>query len=112
DCFSRPLAVLKAYPPNAVYEPGLVPQNISLDQNAPNPFSTMTNFDYRIPTGGLVTLNIYDALGRKVATLVDGFIPDGEHTATFNASGLPAGVYIARLQAGGMVAQRMMQIVR
>ncbi|HZV12153.1 MAG TPA: T9SS type A sorting domain-containing protein, partial [Candidatus Kapabacteria bacterium] len=112
DCFSRPLAVLIVNPPNAVNEPGPVPQNISLAQNAPNPFSEMTNVEYRIPNDEKVSLNVYNALGRQVATLVNGFAGGGEHTAMFNATGLPAGVYIARLQAGGAVVQRMMQVVR
>ncbi len=88
------------------------PQNISLSQNAPNPFGEMTNVEYRIPNNEKITLNVYNALGRQVATLVNGFVGGGEHTATFNAAGLSAGVYIARLQAGGSVLQRMMQVVR
>jgi hypothetical protein len=88
------------------------PQNISLDQNAPNPFSEMTNVEYRIPNNEKITLNVYNVLGKQVAELVNGFMGVGEHTAVFNAAGLPGGVYIIRLQADGAVIQRMMQVLR
>lgn len=96
----------------SVKESQVTPQTILLAQNAPNPFSSTTNIEYRIPNDGLLTLNVYDALGREVATLVDGFVPGGEHSAMFNASGLSAGVYVARLQAGNIILQRMMQVLR
>jgi len=87
-------------------------QNISLSQNAPNPFGEMTNVEYRIPNNEKITLNVYNALGRQVAELVNGFMGGGEHMAVFNAAGLPGGVYIVRLQADGAVVQRMMQVLR
>jgi hypothetical protein len=113
NCFSRPIGTVNIRTERtSVNERPDMPQNISLDQNAPNPFGEMTSVEYRIPNDEKITLNVYNALGRQVATLIDGFIGAGEHTATFNATGLPAGIYIARLQVGGAVVQRMMQVVK
>ncbi|HET7153725.1 MAG TPA: T9SS type A sorting domain-containing protein [Candidatus Kapabacteria bacterium] len=88
------------------------PLNFSLDQNAPNPFSNNTVLHFITPANTRVMLNVYDALGRQVTTLVNGLVTAGEHTAAFSATGLPAGVYFARLQTGGTVIQRMMQVLR
>ena len=67
----------------------------------PNPFATRTRIAFSLPESGRVTLRIHDALGREVETLVDGMLGAGSHGYTFEAPGLPAGVYFARLQAGG-----------
>ena len=57
---------------------------------------------------GQVHLAVYDVLGREVAVLVDGRRPAGAQQATFEAAGLPSGLYLYRLEAGGRVeAQRM-----
>ncbi|MDA0874787.1 MAG: T9SS type A sorting domain-containing protein [Bacteroidetes bacterium] len=70
----------------------------------PNPFSGQTRLALSVPEAGRVTLRIYDALGREVATLIDGMLEAGSHGVTFDAPGLPSGVYYARLQAGGRQA--------
>jgi hypothetical protein len=53
-----------------------------------------------------------DLLGREVALLVDGEREAGEHTAVFDAEGRSSGVYIARLQTGGLLLTRRMSLVR
>lgn len=72
----------------------------------PNPFSGRTRLSLSVPETGPVTLRVYDALGREVATLVDAVLEAGSHAVTFEAPGLPAGVYYARLQAGARSATR------
>lgn len=67
----------------------------------PNPFTSRTRVTFSLPETGHVVLRIHDALGREVATLTDGVLEAGSHGFTFEAPGLPAGVYFARLQAGG-----------
>ncbi|MCB0313067.1 MAG: T9SS type A sorting domain-containing protein, partial [Calditrichaeota bacterium] len=54
----------------------------------------------------------YDMLGRKVATLVDGQLPAGSHALRWDASGLPSGVYIYRLQVNGDAQSRKMVLLR
>ena len=77
-----------------------------LEQNYPNPFSFTTTIRYEIPYNGdsftkvrtKVNVTIYDVLGRKVATLVDGEEYPGDKTVIFNAANLPSGVYFCRMR--------------
>ena len=72
----------------------------SLDQNYPNPFNPSTKISYSIKEEGLVTLKVYDILGKVVATLVNENKPAGNFEAEFNASQLPSGMYIYKIQSG------------
>ncbi len=76
------------------------PDRFALSQNYPNPFNPSTMIGYALPSPAHVTLAVYDMLGRTVATLVDRRQDAGAYNAAFDASGLPAGIYIARLHAG------------
>jgi hypothetical protein len=78
----------------------------SLSQNYPNPFSGRTRIAFETPTASPVHLAVYDALGRRVAVLVDATLPADRHTAEWNADGLASGVYLIRLQAGDQRATR------
>jgi mannose/cellobiose epimerase-like protein (N-acyl-D-glucosamine 2-epimerase family) len=77
------------------------PLEFRLEQNYPNPFNPATTISYRIPSGGRVTLAVFDMLGNRVATLVDGAVEPGTYTATWNAAGASSGVYFYRLSASG-----------
>ena len=79
----------------------LTPADYALHGARPNPAAEATTLRYDLPEAARVTLAVYDALGREVARLVDGEIPAGAHTATFEAGALPAGVYLVRMQADG-----------
>jgi hypothetical protein len=81
-----------------------IPATLYLDQNFPNPFNPATTITYRLNSSGWVALRIFDALGRNVATLVEGIQSAGEHRVPFSAGELPSGTYVARLQAGPNVA--------
>jgi hypothetical protein len=72
----------------------------ALSQNYPNPFSGRTRVTFETPAAGPVRLAVYDALGRRVAVLVDATLPADRHTAEWDAAGLASGVYLIRLQAG------------
>ncbi|MBI5214259.1 MAG: T9SS type A sorting domain-containing protein, partial [Ignavibacteriae bacterium] len=74
------------------------PEKFALNQNYPNPFNPVTNFGFRIADLGLVTLKVYDMLGREVATLIDKQeTEEGEYEFQFDGSNLPSGVYAYRL---------------
>jgi len=77
-----------------------IPTQFTLHNNYPNPFNPMTNIVFSIPTQANVQLSVWNALGEKVATLVDGIRPAGNHTAIFNASDISSGVYFYRLEVG------------
>ncbi len=88
------------------------PLSFTLEQNYPNPFNPTTTIAYALPAASEVSLTVYDVLGRAVATLVDARQPAGRHEAAFDASPLPSGVYIYRLQAGSFSAARRLVVLR
>ncbi len=71
-----------------------------LQQNYPNPFNPSTMIKYSVPNASNVKLILYDALGRQVKVLTDGFKEAGNYSYTLNAEGFSSGVYIVRLSAG------------
>ncbi len=66
----------------------------------PNPFNPTTILSYQLPVASHVNLRVYDTAGRLVTTLVDGWRGAGDHQITFDGSGLPSGIYFAKLKAG------------
>ena len=92
------------------------PESFALDSNYPNPFSGTTTIQFALPQSEQVELTVYDALGRRVATLVDQELPAGRHQVTWDgrtlSSPLSSGVYFYRLRAGDFTATRRMTLVR
>jgi hypothetical protein len=88
------------------------PAASSLSQNYPNPFNPATTVEFRIKNSDLVTLKVYDLLGREVAVLVHEVKNPGTYTARFDGSRLVSGVYCYRLTAGGSVLTRKMLLLR
>lgn len=88
------------------------PASFRLEPGFPNPFSGTATLRYALGEGGHVALTVTDALGRVVRRLVDGPVPAGTHEATFEADGLPSGVYLVRLAVDGASApvQRMVLV--
>jgi|GEM_PF-2122574 CubicO group peptidase (beta-lactamase class C family) len=75
-----------------------IANEFSLEQNYPNPFNPTTNLRFQIADFGLVTLKVYDVLGRKVATLLNNeAMEEGTHEVQFDASSLSSGVYFYRI---------------
>lgn len=86
-----------------------VPMAFALNENMPNPFQSTTHIRFRLGEASSdVSLRIYSLRGELIATLVRGPLASGSHELTFDASRLPGGVYVARLQAGKNVAVRRM----
>jgi hypothetical protein len=84
----------------------------ALEQNYPNPFNPSTVIGFQLSVAGKASLKVYDMLGREVAVLVNGTMPAGSHTATFDASNLTSGVYVYKLEAGGQVMTKRMTLVK
>jgi len=93
-----------------------VPTGFTLSQNYPNPFNPSTKIQYTVGNAGLVSLKVYDVLGREVATLVNGRQEAGSYTVPFNTSkgtlSLSSGVYFYRLQAGSLVSTRKLILMK
>lgn len=83
-----------------------------LKQNYPNPFNPVTSITFQVPEKSIVELNIYDLLGRKVSTLVNGIVSAGSHTVQFDASKLTSGVYFYRLNAGAFSQSRKLVLIK
>ncbi len=89
-----------------------IPKHYSLMQNFPNPFNPVTVIRYGLPAQSSVKLEVYNTLGQRIFTLVDDIVEAGYHEVPFNASHLPSGVYIYRLQAGGFVESRKLLLLK
>ncbi len=89
-----------------------IPNGFSLAQNYPNPFNPTTNITFNVPApGGYVSLNVYNMLGEKVRTLVDGYMQAGSHAAVFDGANLPSGAYIYSLETKkGSIYRKMVLI--
>jgi hypothetical protein len=91
---------------------GTLPVKLALAQNYPNPFNGRTIITYELPASGAVRLVLYTLLGEEVAVLVDGDQEAGIRSVSFDASGLPSGVYPYRVSAGGRSVTRLMMLLR
>lgn len=83
-----------------------------LEQNYPNPFNPLTNIGFEVKGVGFVSLKVYNSLGQEVATLVNEVKQPGRYTVSWNASGVPSGVYLYRLTAGTFVSTRKMLLMK
>jgi len=88
------------------------PKEFLLSQNYPNPFNPTTTINYNIPHTEKVSLTIYDLLGKKIATLVDGIQQAGNHQVSWNAFSASSGIYIYNIQAGKRIATKRMVLLR
>jgi hypothetical protein len=88
------------------------PERFSLNNNYPNPFNPTTKIQFTLPQAATVQLPVYNAIGQRVATLVNSKMAAGNHAVTFDGSGLTSGVYIYRLKAGEHSQTRKMLLVK
>ena len=93
-------------------EDGATPHRFALEQNFPNPFDRTTQITYSLPTTERVTLEVFNALGQRVATLIEGLQQPGVHAVEWTPSGLSSGVYHLRLRAGTQVLTKRAALVR
>jgi len=89
-----------------------VPDVYSLSQNYPNPFNPSTMIEYSLPEASVVTVRVYDILGREVAELVNEFKNQGTYKVSFDASRLASGVYLYRVEAGKFNSVKKMVLMK
>ena len=89
-----------------------LPKSFALEQNYPNPFNPSTTIKYSIPKFGLVTIKIYDILGREVKTLVNEEKNAGNYNVEFNAGRLASGIYLYRMSAGSFEETKKLILIK
>jgi len=89
-----------------------IPRTVSLGQNYPNPFNPKTTIEYNLSYPSFVTLEVFDLLGRKVKTLVNGVQTSQRNTISFDASQMATGIYLYRLTANGCSMVRKMVLTK
>ena len=87
------------------------PAEYRLGQNHPNPFNPTTSIKFKVPSSKVVTLKVYDVLGREVATLVNEVKEPGTYMLRWDASDISSGVCFYRLKAGDVVQTKRMMII-
>ena len=89
-----------------------LPTTVTLSQNYPNPFNPSTRIEFGLPKESHVTLEVYNILGERIATLVDEAMGAGYHTVRFDGASLPSGLYIYRMAAGSTTIVHKMMLVK
>ena len=100
------------YKITSVREKQTIANGYMLSQNYPNPFNPSTTIKYQLPESGLVSLKIYNILGKEVATLVNDNMREGLYEVSFNASKLVSGVYIYQLKVNDYLSSKKMILVK
>lgn len=90
----------------------VIPSVYTLSQNYPNPFNPTTTIDFSIPKSGLVTLKIYDVLGKEVGVVVNEVKIAGSYRVDINASNLTSGVYFYKLETGEFSQIKKMMLLK
>ena len=88
------------------------PVTFSLEQNYPNPFNPSTSIKYSVAQDGFVNVSVFNLIGEKVATLVNGNVKAGSYDVNFNASSLSSGVYFYSIEAGDFKSVRKMMLMK
>jgi hypothetical protein len=91
-------------------EPAVMKHIFDIGPIHPNPFRSSASVPFVLPERAHIRIRVYDALGRPVRMLADEWMNAGRHNVEFNAAGLPPGVYLCRLEAGGKTMARKMII--
>jgi len=104
DLTLRPTNLCYLYEPDSINSVKEIKDNtvkdFKLSQNFPNPFNPTTTINYSLPKAGNVKLTVYNAIGNKVATIVNEYKPAGNYSVQFYGSNLASGIYLYRLEAG------------
>ena len=90
----------------------VTPNSFCLYQNYPNPFNPSTRISFDLPHSGHIRLFVYDYLGREISTLVNDYRTAGHYDVTFNADGLPSGMYFYSISFGSFSSIKKMLLLR
>lgn len=79
-----------------------LPESFAIDSAYPNPFNSSVKLSYRISNSSHASISVYDLADVHVAELINDVTPSGYHKVTWDGSGVPSGIYIARMEVGGL----------
>jgi len=110
----------KNFPVSVDYDNLSIPDEFVLYQNYPNPFNPITKIKFTLPSPfegegrgvRLVTLKVYDVLGREITTIINKELAPGSYEVEFNGNGLASGMYFYRLEAGSFVQTKKMVLAK
>ncbi len=88
------------------------PDRFTVEQNYPNPFNPSTRIRYDLPQKSLVTVKVFNIIGREIITLVNGEETAGHHEIIFEATNMPSGIYLYRIQAGNFTQTKKMSLLK
>lgn len=110
--FSHSIALWTDYVTNVDKKSEHQPGSFELKQNYPNPFNPKTTIEYSIGTASLVKLEVFDMLGRKIATLVNAKQNPGTHKVEFNGQNLSSGIYFYRITANKRIITKKLVLIK
>lgn len=93
-------------------ENGTIPEKLTLNQNYPNPFNPSTIISVELREKSRVVLEVFNTLGQKVASVFNGMLNSGVTNFNFDGSKLSTGVYMYRLQSGGITISKKMMLIK
>jgi hypothetical protein len=89
-----------------------LPAVFSLSQNYPNPFNPATEIEFALPTASDVRLEVFNVLGQRIDMLVNGLLPAGYHSVTWNANSQSSGIYFYKITAGNFSQIHQMTLLK
>lgn len=99
-------------PTTAISEEPRFPSSFVLYQNYPNPFNPTTTIEFELPKDSYVEISVYDLLGRRITTIIKEVMQAGVHRSTFNAAGLPSGLYACTMKADKFLQTKTMLLLK
>ena len=112
DFFDTNPASTKILDPNGINDKLSMPKSFSLSQNYPNPFNPSTTIKFNLPKSSDVRIEVYNATGQKVQTLLNKKMSAGNHQIEFNAGDLASGVYLYKIEAGDFQDVKKMILIK
>lgn len=111
--YSGNLSFFKNMVPTSIEHTALfAPNEFLLEQNYPNPFNPLTTIRFSVAHSDIVTIKIFDILGKEIATLINSEMTRGNHSIQWNATNLPTGIYFYTLQSGSSIQTRKMLLLK
>jgi hypothetical protein len=89
-----------------------IPVEYKLSQNFPNPFNPSTTFNYSLKNAGDVQIEIFDASGKEIKKIVDGYRAAGSYQVNFSAGNLPSGIYYYKISTPQFVQTKKMILLK